>query len=122
MKRKTKAKTAHPAQSVADEATAAYLAALAALDTTAATLLKAKETKTTAKAMILRERRELAVHIARVRGVDVDGKRDPAIPPGEGDQSPAMKTGLLIDLSNVPPEMREKIIARQLANGTDVAN
>lgn len=118
MKRQTKrSKPSQPA----DEATVAYLAALTVLDSTAEALLKSKETKTTAKAMILRERRELAVHIARVRGVDVDGKRDPATS-GEADRLPGTKTGLLIDLSNVPAELREKIIARQLAGNSDVAN
>ena len=117
-------KTAKRAKTVAveaDEHTTAYLTALAALDSTAAGLLKAKETKTTAKAMILRERRELAVHIARVRGVDVDGKRDAPKPPGSGDQPP-MKAGLLIDLSNVPPDLVEKILARQAAQKSEVAN
>jgi hypothetical protein len=82
------------------------------LDRIASKILADPGTKTTAKAMVLRERREIAVNVARVRGVDVDGKRLQApTKPDEGDRAP-LAPALRIDLSALPDEMRERILAQ----------
>lgn len=93
-------------------ATGDFLKNMTVLDTIAAGILADKTTRSTARVMALRERREIAVSIARVRGVDVDGKRLQApTKPDEADRPPLAPT-LRIDLSALPDEMRERILAQ----------
>lgn len=107
-----------------ERARVAYLKRMAELDKIAARILGDKATKTTAKAMLVRERREIATHVARVRHVDVDGKLIAPPPPDEqGAESGAPLPGLTIDLSRLSAEQRAEIlkqhadkIAEEIAN------
>lgn len=87
-----------------------YLKRMAELDRIAAKKLASGDTKATASAMLVRERREIATHVARVHGVDVDGKLIAPKPIEPGDDTDTPIPGLTIDLSRLPAEMRAEIL------------
>jgi hypothetical protein len=68
------------------------------------TMLEDGETKTTAKAMLIGERRMTRALLAKTRGVDELAAPDP-----EGDKPPAPVVGMLIGTASVTPELRQRL-------------
>jgi hypothetical protein len=68
------------------------------------TMLEDEATKTTAKAMLIGERRMTRALLAKTRGVDELGAPDP-----DGEKPPAPVVGMLLGTASVTPELRKRL-------------
>lgn len=94
-------------------------------------LIERSDTKATAKVNAYAEIRQYMTHIAKVRGVAVDLRDKRPDEGDDGNQKALPFLGVFADLTDVPPDVRERIQSerrnakatrrdlRQLAGGTD---